>query len=266
MRRLIAITATIALAGCNPPIVLKTITLNPSGVYWADQSDLLTSGACNIPLPGQGLDWGVLVRQRSTQARRRRATTTSFTRALSRSPAMNRSRSSIEATLQFDLSKFAAIVSATLNFSGIRSTLNHQPQTPPACVATVLGLASAPSQGNNGPYFWNYSDSIQMTPQNPCQTLIPPLYSFNVSSWAREWTGGSVPNNGMIIAGPDLGSPGTPQDNNGNVSFYSGFQPRFSTTRRWQPPGSAATSPGPQRQARYRRAIAGEVRCGREIA
>jgi hypothetical protein len=224
MRRLVAITATIALAGCNPPIVLKTITLNPSGVYWADQSDLLTSGACNIPLPGQGLDSGGLGPATVNPGEAPSGYDDIFYPGAQPIPCNEQEQILYRGDVQFDLSKFAAIVSATLNFSGIRSTLNHQPQTPPACVATVLGLASAPSQGNNGPYFWNYSDSIQMTPQNPCQTLIPPLYSFNVSSWARQWTGGSVPNNGMIIAGPDLGSPGTPQDNNGNVSFYSGFQ------------------------------------------
>jgi hypothetical protein len=125
--------------------------------------------------------------------------------------------------VQFDLSQFDDPVSATLNVTQTRSTLNTQPQDPPACIATVLGMSTGTRDDGQGPYFWDYDNDASLTPQSDCQSIIQPILAIGVSSQVRMWTQQKHFNYGFIIAGPNLGPAGIPSDNNGNVTFYGGI-------------------------------------------
>ena len=125
----------------------------------------------------------------------------------------------------FDLSQFDSIVDATLNFnvdSSIAEDGGVTNQQPPVSNATTLGMSTGTKDEGQGPYFWDFDNPVSLP---SCGILIAPNCTLDVSTQARAWASKSHINDGFIIAGPVLDFPGSlPQDNNGNVSWYSGFQ------------------------------------------
>lgn len=231
----IAVLLSIALTACNPPVVLKTITLNPSQVNWGAQSYYWHNGACDIPLPGQGFFTNGLGMEVIQGGEAPSGQDDIYNQGAQPVPCEESMQWLYRGNIQFNLAQFDTIVSADLTFGINRSTQGAQPQSPPQCVATVLGMSTGTRDDGNGPYYWDYDPNTVASmpgpfPPTACQTLINPLFNIGVSQQVRDWLtpagtpGGGFVNNGFIIAGPNLGSPGRTQDNNGEVSFYNGFQ------------------------------------------
>jgi hypothetical protein len=224
------------LAGCPKPIVLKTLTLNASKVGSSYEYSFSQTWECSVPLPGQGLYVNGLGPEQANFGEANSGEDQIFNQGADPFPCNEQEDIIYRGQFSFvsqepqliptDLTMFNSVVSATLNFGINRSTSNEQPQKPPVCVATVLGMSTGTKDEGSGPYFWDYDNDVSINPQNPCITLIPPQYSIDVSSQVRQWINGSHPNHGFIIAGPNLSEPnaGNANSNNGNVSFYNNFQ------------------------------------------
>jgi hypothetical protein len=220
--RVLTIGAVAAsLVGCQPSITLKTITLNPTTVGSGIENHYSQTWECSVP--GSGLYTNGLGPETVNSGEAPSGFDDIYNQGAQPFPCNEQEQILYRGHVQFDLSKFSKVVSAELNFGASRSTLNGQPQTPPACVATVLGVSTGTKDEGQGPYYWDYTNPASLTPLSYCQTLTPPMYSIEVGSQVRDWASGAVANNGFIIAGPNLGEPGLPTDNNGNVTFYDFF-------------------------------------------
>jgi hypothetical protein len=220
--RIAVVGLSVLLAACQPPIVLKTVTLNPSNVSYGYQTAYSDTWECSVPV-GSGYLNG-LGPEQVNPGEAPSGFDDIDNQGAPPLPCNEQEQILYRGHIQFDLTKFDTITDATLTFGIGRSTMNGQPQEPPQCVATVLGISTGTRNDGGGDYFWDYNNDVSITPANPCQTLIPPQYSMDVSSQVRLWTSEQTFNYGFIIAGPNLGPPSPPNDNNGNVSFYSGFQ------------------------------------------
>jgi hypothetical protein len=233
---LLVLFLALFLAGCPKPIVLKTLTLNATQVTSSNEWAYSQTWECSVPLPGQGLYLNGLGPEQANQGEANSGEDQIFNQGANPLPCNEQEDIIYRGQFSFvsqepqliptDLTMFDSIVSATLNFGISRSTSNAQPQEPPVCVATVLGMSTGTKDEGSGPYYWDYDNDVPINAENPCVTLIPPQYSIGVSSQVRQWISGSHPDYGFIIAGPNLGEPnsGNANSNNGNVSFYNGFQ------------------------------------------
>jgi hypothetical protein len=208
------------LASCNVP--LKTVTLQPTSVTSGYQTDYSQSWECSVP--GSGLFLNGLGPEPSNPGEAPSGFDDIYNQGAQPLPCNEQEQILYRGHVQFDLSQFDDPVSATLNVTQTRSTLNTQPQDPPACIATVLGMSTGTRDDGQGPYFWDYSNPTSLTTLTDCQSLIEPILSIGVSDQVRMWTQQKQANDGFIIAGPNLGPPSIPSDNNGNVTFYGGFQ------------------------------------------
>jgi len=220
--RFLPFLSLLLLTGCNP-VTLKTITLNPTQVTSNYQTAYSETWECSAPWGG--LYTNGLGPEPSNPGEAPSGYDDIFNQGANPLPCNEQEQILYRGQVQFDLSQFDSIVSATLNFNGARSTLNAQPQQYPACIATIIGMSTGTRNDGNGNYYWDYDNEASITPLPYCLTLLPPTYSIGVSSQAREWLhGGDHTNNGFIIAGPNLGPPSPPSDNNGAVTWYNGFQ------------------------------------------
>jgi hypothetical protein len=219
-----AVASALFLSACNPQPVIKQLTLTPSSVTWGTQSHFSASWECNIPLPGQGFFSNGLGPETVNAGEAPSGFDDIYNQGAQPLPCTQQEQILYRGHVQFDLSQFDTVTSSDLHFGVSRSTQNAQPQTPPQCVATVLGMSTGTRDDGDGPYFWDYDNEGSLTPMNPCETLIPPQYSVGVSTQVRDWIDKQHSNFGFIIAGPNLGPPGLPSDNNGNVTFYNNFQ------------------------------------------
>jgi hypothetical protein len=114
----------------------------------------------------------------------------------------------------FDLSAFDAISAATLQFDVTRSVIVNSEvtnQIPPACNATVLGMATE-------------NRSFKFDNASPLPTCASPTYTFGVLSKVQSWIDHTHPNFGFVLAGPRLEFPSDlPEDNEARVSWYGHF-------------------------------------------
>lgn len=241
MRKLAVVLSTVAsvaLTGCNPQVVIKSVTLSPTAVNWGAQSYYYSSWECSVPLPGQGFFTNGLGMEVINAGEAPSGTDDIYNQGANPAPCTESMQWLYRGNVQFNLSQFDTITSANLQFGLNRSTGGDagtaNTQTPPQCVATVLGLSTGTRDDGSGPYYWDYDPNTVAsmpgpTPPAACQTLISPLFNIGVSQQVRDWLtpagtpGGGFINNGFILAGPNLGSPGRISDNNSNVSFYNDF-------------------------------------------
>jgi hypothetical protein len=212
------------LAGCGNPVVLKTVVLHPASITSSYQTALSRSWECSVPLPGQDGFLNGLGPEPSNPGEAPSGYDDIYNHGADPFPCIEKEQILYRGHIKFDLSQFDDPASANLNFGVSRSTLNLQQQNPPQCIATILGMSTGTRDDGQGPYFWDFTNPASLTTMDQCQTLIPPLYSIGVSNQVRSWTTQQQFNYGFIIAGPNLGSPITPSDNNGNVTFYNDFQ------------------------------------------
>src|SRR5271166_550254 len=212
----------LSLAGCGQP-TLKTVILQPSNLDPGYQTAFSQSWECSTPLPGQGGYLNGLGPETDNPGEIPSGFDDIYNQGAQPLPCNEQEQILYRGHVRFDLSQFDDPVSATLNFGISRSTLNLQQQNPPECIATVLGMSTGTRDDGRGPYYWDYDNEVSLPVISPCQTIIQPLFSVGVSDQVRQWTTQNHFNWGFIIAGPNLGPPSPPSDNNGNVSFYNGF-------------------------------------------
>jgi hypothetical protein len=226
--RLIIVAAScLFLAGCPKPVTLKTIVLQPTSVTSGYQTAFAQSWECDVPLPGQGGFLNGLGPEPSNAGEAPSGFDDIYNHGADPFQCNEQEQILYRGHVQFDLSQFDDPVSATLNITSVRSTQNVQPQSPPQCVATILGMSTGTRDDGQGPYFWDYDNDASIggpIPPSACQTIINPLFAIGVSNQVRQWMTQQHFNWGFIIAGPNLGPPSVPSDNNGAVTFYSGFQ------------------------------------------
>jgi hypothetical protein len=117
----------------------------------------------------------------------------------------------------FDVSPFDQIVSADFLFSTDssigRSGGETTSQIPPKSVATTLGVGTA-------------AFSPAMPDDNEAPLVASPV---GVTSQVRDWVTGARPSFGFVLWGPrpPVNHSNPPQDNDAQVSWYSGFKLRI---------------------------------------
>jgi hypothetical protein len=210
----------LVLSACPKPIVLKTVVLQPDSVTSGYQTNFAQSWECSVPLPGQGGFLNGLGPEPSNPGEAPSGFTDIFNQGAQPFPCNEQEQILYRGHIHFDLSAFDDPVDATLTINQVRSIQNGQNQM--QCVATVLGMSTGTREDGQGPYYWDYDNDVSMTPMNTCETIIAPLISIDVSNQVRQWTMQTHFNWGFIIAGPNLGPPTVPSDNNENVTFYGG--------------------------------------------
>ncbi len=144
----IAALALLLLSGCNVP--LKTVTLNPTSVTSGYQTDYSQTWECSVP--GSGLFLNGLGPEPSNPGEAPSGFDDIYNQGAQPLPCNQQEQILYRGHVQFDLSQFDDPVSATLNVTSTRSTLNTQPQNPPACVATVLGMSTGTRDDGQGPF------------------------------------------------------------------------------------------------------------------
>ena len=115
--------------------------------------------------------------------------------------------------VKFDLSRFKVITTASLRFNAQRSVSRQNGETtsqsPPASVATRLGLST-------GPFTSAMPDDDEVTLPST------PNIDIGVTSQVRHWMDNDHPNHGFVIWGPreppSHSSP--PEDNNAKLTWY----------------------------------------------
>jgi hypothetical protein len=223
MRRwLIAVPILLLLCGsCTTPLTTKTITLNPTMVNYSDEYWDSSSTWCSVPLPGQGVPlygtgpppvgpWQAFAGYQDI-----------YEPGAQPFPCNYNQQNLYRGQVAFDLSQFKEILGAQLVFNVAQSMHSNggvNQDNPPVNYANTLGMSTGTSNGDNGPYYWNYDNPAGFSCQGT-KCTIP------VRTQVTQWLTGAHANNGFIIAGPVLNFPSSlPNDNNGQVSWYSGFQ------------------------------------------
>ncbi len=219
-RTLFAVPLALLLGGC-PPITLKTVTLSPTQLNSSVNDQWAQNAWCSVPNGGGFLNG--LGPPPVSPPEIYSGYDDIFDKGAEPFPCEYEQQNQLRGQVQFDISMFNSIADATLTFNVDSSYANATIQTPAIGVATVLGMSTGQSRGDNGPIYWNYDNPASLP---SCQQgVIKPDCSVDVSSQARAWDSSAHPNNGFILAGPVLTFPSNlPQDNNNAVSYYSGFQ------------------------------------------
>jgi hypothetical protein len=219
---LIAMALALLLAGCPPgAVTIKTVTLSPSQVTGSNKYWWWNSWACGEFVPGDGL---VLLNDGPGLSVGPGESYSGFEDDyLSTGSCEQELQQLYRGQVQFDLTPFDNIVSATLSFNVERSITENggvNDDSPPVSYATILGFALFPSQGDNGTsYYWDFANPVSLP---SCGSLLPcPL---DVSPQARVWAAMPGLNNGFILAGPRLDFPSNPKISDGNVTWYNNFQ------------------------------------------
>jgi hypothetical protein len=228
MRRwLVAVLLPFLLGGCplNPPIMVKTITLNPTVVnpstwYWTSSNSW-----CDVPLPGQGL-W---LEGTGPEPVGPGEAYSGYEDIYESGPppfgCVFQQQRLYRGQVQFDLSQFSSVSVAVLTFnvdSSISENGGVHNDLPPNGYATTLGMSTGLTDAGSGPFYWYYDNDASLSCTGG---IIKPNCSLAVGSQVSQWVTGSHPNFGFIIAGPILNFGNSlPSDNNGQVSWYSGFQ------------------------------------------
>jgi len=216
---------SLSLIGCPPtPIKLKTVTLNPIAVDPPYQYSYSQSWECNVPLPGQGLFLNGL----GPEPVRAGETTVGwediYDEGAQPFPCEEEQQTIYRGHVQFDVSKFDAVVDATLTYdtSHSENTTGGANEIPPNSYATTLGMSTGTRNDGNGPYFWDYDNDVTLA---QCGFLITPNCSLDVSYEVNQWTSQKHFNWGFIIAGPKFSTDNPlPKDNNAQLTWYNHFQ------------------------------------------
>jgi hypothetical protein len=216
----LAFLSILFFQGCNPPVTLKTIDLTPSGAPPIDSvnsggsgSEGFCFGTQNIPpeplSPGPN---EVMV-----------GFDDFFNPGTDPFPCKSVRASVFRGGVVFDLSQFDSIVAANLLFnvdnSLDRSGGEATGQSPPQSVATTLGMGT---------------QAFSRTMPDDNEATLPsttPSIDVGVSTQVRQWISHSHTNFGFVIGGPRPALPDPPQnppeDNDAQMSWYSGFKLRI---------------------------------------
>jgi hypothetical protein len=216
--------ATLLLAGCTTG-QLETLTLLPARILPSERRNDDQSGACNIPLPGQGLS--TTGTGPSFQNRPREILVgfeDAFQAGAPPIPCNQKHMILYRGNVAFDLKDFDSIVAATLEYDVIDSFRGENgaaSQFPPTCAATSIGQASV--------NLWDFDDSANLpstcTRPNTQDGVEKPSFSVGVSGWARSWIKKSHVNAGIVFVGRAVDFPkDLPEDNKADVTWYGNFR------------------------------------------
>ena len=216
---------TITLTGCPPtPITLKTITLSPDAVNDPYQYQYSQTWECTVPLPGQGLFLNGL----GPESVRPGETTVGwediYDEGAQPFPCEEEQQTIYRGHVHFDVSKFDAVVDATLtyNTSHSENTTGGANEIAPSSYATTLSMSTGVWDDGDGPYFWDYDEDVTI---GSCGILITPNCSIDVSNQVNQWTAQRHFNWGFILAGPKFSTDSTlPKDNSAQLTWYNNFK------------------------------------------
>jgi hypothetical protein len=225
---LLLIPLLLLVGGCPRPITLRTVTLYPGAINWSYKYRSFTSWECSVPWPGNGLPLYGTGPEPVNQNEIVSGYEDMYIPGAQPLPCYFKQQMLYRGRVWFDLSQFDEIGAATLNFSidkSISTCCTSNYDIPPICYATTLGMSTGLEDFGNGPMYWDYDDDVSLGAG--CGPLIRPTYSIGVASQVNAWLNGAHANNGFMIAGPLIdftgSGDGLPSDNNGQVSWYSGF-------------------------------------------
>lgn len=217
----IACSLLLTLSGCPQPVTLKQVVLRPTMVDAASYYSSSQSGACDIPLPGQGLPLQGTGPEPLGSGEVYAGFEDLFQPGAQPIPCNRVQQTLYRGHVMFDFGQFAKVAAATLAFRIDRSenATGGAPEAFPNSYATVMGMSTGQRNGSNGPYFWDYDNDATFP---ACGSLTG--CSADISTQINQWLSGAHVNWGLIFAGPILSSPGNlPQDNNAQLTWYSGF-------------------------------------------
>lgn len=225
-KKLLCLVALLVMTGCppGPPIVLKTLTLNPTNVSFGYQEHDTSSWECagsigtfgtgpETAMPGEALaGWEDLYVPGSDPL-----------------PCNYNQQMLYRGHVEFDgLRQFDSVVTATLlwnvdeseNQTGLASL-----DIPAISYPTILGMATAQSQGSNGqPYWWNDDPATEVSLPACQQSLIKPDCQLGVSWQVNQWTSQQMIDLGFEVIGPKLSiDDPLPNDNNAQLSWLGNW-------------------------------------------
>ena len=206
-------SAILVLSGCTPT---KTLILQPTqlGSVWV--TNITTGFWCNFSIQSNGLgppdfsagpgqvmiglaDW--------------------YDGGSGPFPCVQNSDSNALGGILFDLSQFDVVGSSSIGFSVLDSLASNGEvtnQNPPASYANTLGMGTA------DPSNWV---SAGLPFNNQVSIGAGPSFFIGVLDQVQAWVNHSQANDGFVLAGPRIGFPGSPpNDNVTNLSWYGNFQ------------------------------------------
>jgi hypothetical protein len=224
LHKLFLMTSLLFLAGCTTG-QLETRTLFPARIVPLEHRNDDQSGACNIPLPGQGLSTtgtgpGFQNRPKEILVGFEDA----FQAGAPPIPCNQKHMILYRGNVAFDLKDFDKIVAATLEYDvtdSFRGVDGAATQFPPTCAATLIGQASE--------NIWDFDDSANLpstcTRPNTQGDAKKSSFSVGVSGWARSWTKKAHVNAGFVFVGRVVDFPkDLPEDNKADVTWYGNFR------------------------------------------
>ena len=218
-RKLLPVAGLLLLTGCPPlPVTLKTVTLQPTDLSYGDQYDHSWSNVCDVPQPLPTYGTGA---PQTSSGETLAGWFDLWYPGANPVPCNNAYQTIVRGHVRFDLRQFDAVADASLTLSVDQSESNSMGtagDSPPQGYATVLGMSTGQSQGDNGPYWWDYDNDVAL-PVCQGDSFVP--CTVDVSVQANLWTTQQHFNWGFIIAGPKLSLDGSiPQDNNAALTWY----------------------------------------------
>jgi hypothetical protein len=204
--RILVTALLLSLAGCQQPIRLKTIELQPTIVFNGVADFRAKSGTClpaPTPPPGRssGVDWLLLV---------------GFDDWFDEGVFCDAWRVQIfRGGVHFDLSQFDASGIAVLKFELLASwqrSGSHM-TVPKVSFATTIDAAT-------------HAFDLQMRADDSATLPGGPLFEVTVGSFVNDWITGARPNFGFVLAGPrgPIDPNNLPKDNDAQWSYYQNFR------------------------------------------
>jgi len=208
-----AVLLVVTFSGCDKPVNLKTLELDPTDIQNQGPGSKGSKGVClseaNPPLssfsagPGQAMVGFDNFFNPGTQP----------------FPCDDFRAQVFRAAVVFDVKKFDSITSADLLFdtqnSIVRSNGETTGSSPPKSFATLLGMVTS------------QSDGIQFDGEVPLPA--GPSFSLGVSSQVRDWVDNSHSNLGFSLTGPTglVDHNNIPENNDAKISWYGNFRLRI---------------------------------------
>jgi len=208
-----AILLAAAMSGCDKPVNLKTVELDPSDISNHAPGSKGSKGVCfseaNPPLSTFSAGAGQAM-----------IGFDNFFKAGTQPFPCDDFRAEVfRAAVIFDLKKFDSIVSADLVFDTQKSIERSHGETtgssPPKSFATELGMVTSESNG------------IEFDREVPLNA--GPSFTIGVSSQVRDWVDKSHENHGFSLTGPTglVDHNNIPENNDAKISWYGNFKLRI---------------------------------------
>src|SRR4030095_1512265 len=208
-----AVVLAVTFSGCDKPVHLKTLELDPTDIDNQGPGSKGSKGVCfseaDPPLstfsagPGEAM-----------------VAFDNFFKAGSQPFPWGDFRAQVfRAAVVFDVKDFDSVVSADLVFDTTKSIVRSNGETtgssPPKSFATLLGMVTSSSNG------------IEFDREVPFPA--GPSFSIGVSSQVRDWVDGSHTNKGFSLTGPTglVDHNNIPENNDAKISWYKNFKLRI---------------------------------------